>query len=91
METQALQGGDTAPDVERRDSRCPACSTPVRSGMLRLYERGEFYHAYCRSRQLERAALEQNDGGAAPQAGVAGSSPSGRLGTQEDSLQLARE
>jgi hypothetical protein len=72
MKTQALKGGDTGPEARRRDSLCPACSTPVRSGMLRLYERGEFYHAYCRSRQLARAALHENDGGKAPQAGVAG-------------------
>ena len=72
MKTQALKGGDTGPDARRRESLCPACSTPVRSGMLRLYERGEFYHAYCRSRQLARAALHENDGGKAPPAGVAG-------------------
>jgi hypothetical protein len=53
----------------RQEPHCPACSMPVRSGELRFYERGEFYHAYCRSRQLERAALEQNADGQVPQTG----------------------
>jgi hypothetical protein len=40
---------------------CPACSQPVRSGVLRLYESGTFYHVYCRSRQLHLHALAHDD------------------------------
>jgi hypothetical protein len=56
MPPPALNG---AARVGRVDPLCPVCSEPIRSGMLRQHDGGAFYHAYCRTRQLQRAALEQ--------------------------------
>jgi hypothetical protein len=75
---------DAAGDSDFPEPRCPACLTVVRSGTLRVYVQGEFYHAYCHHRQLERAALQQYDGGGIRQADVgdararAGTPPSPR-------------
>jgi hypothetical protein len=55
----------------RADPICPACSKPIRSGTLRHYDRAEFYHVYCRSRQLQLEALEQVNRPEATHAGAA--------------------
>jgi hypothetical protein len=41
------------------DPLCPTCGHPVPTGTLRHFERGEFSHVYCHSRQLQLRALEQ--------------------------------
>ena len=40
---------------------CPACSKPVRSGTLVLYEHGDLFHVTCRARTLETTAMVQVD------------------------------
>lgn len=50
-----------AADSQPSDPACPACSKPVRSGSLVLFEHGELFHVSCRSRQLQLRALEQVD------------------------------
>jgi hypothetical protein len=53
-----LARGNAAPPLGRADPVCRACSEPVASGTLRLYEGGDFYHASCRGRQRQLEALE---------------------------------
>jgi hypothetical protein len=43
------------------DPACPVCSKAIRSGSLVLFEHGELFHVACRSRTLERAAIEEVD------------------------------
>ena len=62
----------------RHAPRCPVCTVPVDPGMLRVYERGEFFHASCRSLQITREALQHRDtdnGGPTVDASGTGGSP----------------
>jgi hypothetical protein len=64
--------GQTAAGSHGLAPRCPACATPVATGTVRVYERGQFFHASCRSRQVGRLALQQADAGGGPTLEAAG-------------------
>jgi len=50
-------------ELRRHPLSCPNCTVPVDPGTLRVSERGEFFHASCRSLQIARVALQQYGAG----------------------------